>query len=63
MAVEEVGHLLSGKYLVKSVQHAITTDRHSMAFTLVRNAVGPGAGGGGAGGLLGGLAGGLAGGL
>ena len=41
VAIEGVGTLLSGKHLVKSVRHTITTDSHEMAFTLVRNAVGP----------------------
>jgi phage protein D len=53
VAVEGVGTLLSGKQLVRSVRHTITTNSHAMAFTLVRNALGPSAGGGG--GLLGGL--------
>ena len=33
--------LLSGTYLVWSVRHTITTQSHTMAFVLVRNAVGP----------------------
>jgi phage protein D len=41
VAVEGVGSLLSGPYLVWSVRHSITAQTHSMAFTLVRNAVGP----------------------
>jgi len=40
-AVEGVGSLLSGPYLVWSVRHTITTQSHTMAFVLVRNAVGP----------------------
>ena len=40
-AVEGVGSLLSGPYLVWSVHHTITTQSHTMAFVLVRNAVGP----------------------
>lgn len=43
VAVQGVGSLLSGKYLVKTVRHTITADQHSMAFTLVRNALGPSA--------------------
>lgn len=41
VAVEGVGSLLSGPYLVWSVTHSISAQTHSMAFTLVRNAVGP----------------------
>ena len=41
VAIEGVGQMLSGKYLVKTVRHTITTDKHAMAFTLVRNALGP----------------------
>jgi phage protein D len=41
VAVEGVGALLSGAYLVWSVRHTITTQDHAMAFVLVRNAVGP----------------------
>jgi hypothetical protein len=43
VAVEGVGTLLSGKQLVQSVRHTITTNSHAMAFTLVRNALGPAA--------------------
>jgi phage protein D len=46
VAVEGVGAVLSGKYLVSSVRHTIGAFSHTMAFTLVRNAVGPAAGGG-----------------
>lgn len=49
VAVEGVGAVLSGKYLVSSVRHTIGADSHTMAFTLVRNAVGPAAGGSGGG--------------
>ncbi len=52
-AVEGVGGLFSGNYLVWSVRHKIEADSHKMAFVLLRNAVGPAAGGGGLGGLLG----------
>ena len=52
VAVEGVGTLLSGNHLVKSVRHTITTNSHAMAFTLVRNAVGPAGSGSG---LMGGL--------
>ena len=34
---------MSGKHVVKSVRHTITANDHLMAFTLVRNAVGPAA--------------------
>jgi phage protein D len=38
--VEGCGSLLSGKYLVWSVRHTFTTQAHTMAFVLVRNALG-----------------------
>jgi phage protein D len=41
VSIEGVGTLLSGKHLVKRVRHTITADSHQMAFTLIRNAVGP----------------------
>lgn len=41
VGIEGVGSLLSGNHLVKRVQHTITSNSHEMAFTLVRNAVGP----------------------
>jgi hypothetical protein len=51
--VNAAGALHSGPYLVWSVRHHITAEKHEMKFVLVRNAVGaPAAGGGG---LLGGL--------
>ena len=53
VAVEGCGSLLSGKYLVWSVRHTITTQAHAMSFVLVRNAMGPAPSGGG-GGLNGG---------
>jgi hypothetical protein len=43
VAVAGCGSLLSGSYLVWSVRHSITTQAHSMAFVLVRNAMGPAA--------------------
>ena len=49
VAIKNVGQLLSGNYLVKTVRHTITASNHVMAFTLIRNAVGPAAGGGGGG--------------
>jgi hypothetical protein len=55
VSVDGCGSLLSGTYLVWSVRHSITTQNHTMAFVLVRNAVGPapaGAGSGPLGGLL-----------
>jgi phage protein D len=39
--VEGCGSLLSGSYLVWSVRHTLTTQAHTMAFALVRNALGP----------------------
>jgi len=39
--LEGCGTLLSGNYLVWSVRHTFTTQAHSMAFALVRNALGP----------------------
>jgi phage protein D len=41
VAVQNVGALLSGKYLVENVTHTITRQCHQMAFSLTRNAVGP----------------------
>jgi hypothetical protein len=38
--VNAVGALHSGNYLVWSVRHRITAEKHEMAFVLVRNAVG-----------------------
>jgi hypothetical protein len=54
VAVEGMGSLHSGKYLVWSVRHTITGQAHKMKFVLVRNAVGPAPAGAG-GGLLAGL--------
>jgi phage protein D len=54
--VDTVGSLFSGKYLVWSVRHTISTDSHVMRFVLVRNAVGSVAGAS-SGGALGALAG------
>jgi hypothetical protein len=55
VAIQGIGALHSGKYLVWTVRHTITPDSHAMKFTLVRNAVGAAAGGGSGGlaGLLG----------
>jgi phage protein D len=47
--IEGCGSRLSGPYLVWSVRHSITTQTHSMAFVLVRNAMGPATSGGGGG--------------
>src|SRR5712692_9465594 len=44
VAIEQIGNLHSGKYLVWSVRHQFDEDSHRMRLTLVRNAVG-GAGG------------------
>ncbi|MDO8586990.1 MAG: contractile injection system protein, VgrG/Pvc8 family [Armatimonadota bacterium] len=53
VALDGVGSLLSGKYLVWSVRHTIDGQAHKMKFALVRNAVGPKASGAGPlGGLL-----------
>jgi len=38
--LDAAGALHSGKYLVWSVRHRITAEKHEMAFVLVRNAVG-----------------------
>jgi Phage tail baseplate hub (GPD) len=43
-AVSGAGTLLSGNYLVTGVRHSISTNNHTMAFTMARNAVGPAAG-------------------
>ncbi|SEO03909.1 Phage late control gene D protein (GPD) [Nitrosospira multiformis] len=55
VAIEGVGALHSGKYLVWSVRHMITPDDYRMKFVLVRNAVGQSStgGGGGLAGLIG----------
>jgi phage protein D len=50
IAIEGIGALHSGKYLVWSVRHIITPDDHKMKFVLVRNSVGESSAGG-AGGL------------
>jgi hypothetical protein len=50
--IDTIGSLLSGKYLVWSVRHTISTDSHRMKFVLVRNAVGAEAGAAGAVGAL-----------
>ena len=56
VAIQGIGALHSGSYLVWSVRHRITADGHSMHFVLVRNAIGaaPSGGAGGLAGLLGG---------
>jgi hypothetical protein len=41
VAVQGIGSMHSGKYLVWSVRHTITAAAHKMHFVLVRNAVGP----------------------
>jgi phage protein D len=45
VALDGIGQVHSGTYLVWSVHHRITRQAHAMKFTLVRNAVGPPAGG------------------
>jgi len=40
VAVNSVGALFSGNYLVWSVRHVITAEKHEMSFVLVRNALG-----------------------
>jgi hypothetical protein len=55
VALQGVGALHSGKYLVWSVRHTINASTHKMRFVLVRNAMGaPPAAAGGLSGLLGG---------
>ncbi len=51
--IEGIGTLNSGKYYVWSVHHTLSADAHTMAFVLMRNAVGGDSSG--ASGLLGGL--------
>ena len=54
VAIEGIGSLHSGNYVVWSVRHTITGNSHKMHFVLVRNAVGaPNTSGGGLTGLLG----------
>ncbi|HEX5453981.1 MAG TPA: contractile injection system protein, VgrG/Pvc8 family [Stellaceae bacterium] len=57
VALDGIGAVHSGKYLVWNVRHRITQEAHTMKFTLVRNAVGmpPSGGAGGLAGLLGAL--------
>jgi len=56
VAIEGIGALNSGSYLVWSVRHTIGADSHKMHFILFRNAVGsPPSSSGGLTGLLGGL--------
>jgi hypothetical protein len=50
VAINGVGSLHSGRFLVWNVRHKINADAHTMKFVLVRNAVGPPPSGG-AGGL------------
>ncbi|MFC9053289.1 MULTISPECIES: contractile injection system protein, VgrG/Pvc8 family [Streptomyces violaceoruber group] len=40
VGVAGVGNVLSGRYLVTGVRHTISTQRHTMAFTLAGNALG-----------------------
>ena len=46
MAIEGAGSIQSGNWLVWSVRHSFSLDAWKMAFTLVRNAMGPAAPGG-----------------
>jgi hypothetical protein len=56
VAIEGIGSINSGNYLVWSVRHTIGADSHKMRFVLVRNAMGPApSASGGLTGLLGGL--------
>jgi hypothetical protein len=56
VAIEGIGSINSGKYLVWSVRHTIGAESHKMHFVLVRNAMGPApSSSGGLTGLLGGL--------
>ncbi len=41
VAIDGIGSLNSGKYLVWSVRHTIGAESHKMKFVLVRNAMGP----------------------
>src|SRR6185437_5962517 len=49
VAVNSVGALFSGNYLVWSVRHTITAEKHEMTFVLVRNALGSATAAGGLG--------------
>jgi phage protein D len=49
--LEGLGSLHSGRYLVWSVRHTISTDAHRMRFVLYRNAMGPAPAGSSLGGL------------
>jgi hypothetical protein len=56
VAIEGIGSIHSGNYLVWSVRHTIGADSHKMRFVLTRNAMGPTpSSSGGLTGLLGGL--------
>ena len=56
VAVDGIGSINSGKYLVWSVRHTIGADSHKMKFVLVRNAMGPApSNSGGLMGMLGGM--------
>jgi hypothetical protein len=56
VAIEGIGSIHSGNYLVWSVRHTIGADSHTMRFVLTRNAMGPTpSSSGGLTGLLGGL--------
>jgi hypothetical protein len=56
VAIEGIGSIHSGNYLVWSVRHTIGADSHKMHFVLVRNAMGPApSSSGGLTGLLGGM--------
>jgi len=55
VAIQNIGSLYSGKYLVWSVHHTISGDSHRMRFVLVRNALGPDPSASGLGSLLGSL--------
>jgi hypothetical protein len=49
VAVNSAGALFSGNYLVWSVRHVITAEKHEMSFVLVRNALGSATAAGGLG--------------
>ncbi len=49
IAIEQIGTLHSGKYVIWNVRHSLDADSHTMKLTLVRNAVGAGNGGGASG--------------
>jgi hypothetical protein len=57
VTIEGAGSIQSGDWLVWDVRHEFSTDSWKMAFTLVRNAMGPAAPGGSIASLAGSLTG------